>query len=86
MRGLRSERETFVYPKRKAKILALICNGCYKSLFEANHRLKSDPVMREKVNSILANIDYEFQGSVEVRHLIDILVQRCRTGESERVR
>jgi len=59
--------------EKEGKDIALICNGCYKSLFEANHRLKSDPVMREKVNSILANIDYEFQGSVEVRHLIDIL-------------
>jgi len=59
--------------EKKGKDIALICNGCYKSLFEANHRLKADPAMREKVNSILANIDYEFQGSVEVRHLIDIL-------------
>ena len=59
--------------EKEGKDIALICNGCYKSLFEANHRLKADPAMREKVNSILANIDYEFQGSVEVRHLIDIL-------------
>jgi len=29
--------------------------------------------MRERSTRFLQNIDYEFQGSVEVRHLIDIL-------------
>jgi heterodisulfide reductase subunit B len=59
--------------EKESKDIALVCNGCYKSLFEANHRLKADPALKEKVNSILANIDYEFQGTIEVRHLIDIL-------------
>ena len=73
MRGLRSERETFVYPKRKAKILPSYVTAVTSRFLRRITGSNPILLMREKVNSILANIDYEFQGSVEVRHLIDIL-------------
>ena len=59
--------------EKEGKDIALVCNGCYKSLFETNYRLKEDPELREKVNSVLSHAGYEFQGTQEVRHLIDIL-------------
>ncbi len=58
--------------EQEGKDITLVCNGCYKSLFEANHRLKADPVLKDRVNAILANVNMEFQGSQDVRHLIDI--------------
>ncbi len=58
--------------EQEVKDITLVCNGCYKSLFEANHRLKADPVLKDRVNAILANVNMEFKGSQDVRHLIDI--------------
>ncbi len=58
--------------EQEGKDITLVCNGCYNSLFEANHRLKADPVLKDRVNAILANVNMEFQGSQDVRHLIDI--------------
>lgn len=59
--------------EQEGKDIALVCNGCYKSLFEVNHRLKADPVLKGRINGVLANVNMEFQGSQDVRHLIDIL-------------
>ncbi|MGZ4903044.1 MAG: CoB--CoM heterodisulfide reductase subunit B [Halobacteriota archaeon] len=58
--------------EQEGKDITLVCNGCYKSLFEANHRLKADPVLKDRINAILANVNMEFKGSQDVRHLIDI--------------
>jgi len=49
------------------------CNGCFGSLFETNHMLKEDEEMKEKINNVLAEVDREFKGEVNVRHLAEIL-------------
>ena len=49
------------------------CNGCFGSLFETNHMLKEDDEMKEKINKVLAEVDREFKGEVNVRHLAEIL-------------
>ena len=49
------------------------CNGCFASLWEANHELKHDAELREKVNENLAVIDREFRGTIEVWHYVDAL-------------
>ncbi|MBD3157607.1 MAG: CoB--CoM heterodisulfide reductase subunit B [Candidatus Lokiarchaeota archaeon] len=49
------------------------CNGCFASLWEANHELKEDDELREKVNNNLAEIDREFKGTIEVTHYVDAL-------------
>ncbi|MFW9938455.1 MAG: CoB--CoM heterodisulfide reductase subunit B [Candidatus Thorarchaeota archaeon] len=53
--------------------IALMCNGCYGSLLEVNHILKTDPEKRAIVNSHLAKVGREFKGTIEVRHIVDIL-------------
>jgi heterodisulfide reductase subunit B len=53
--------------------IALMCNGCYGSLLEVNHILKTDPEKRAIVNSHLSKVGREFRGTIEVRHIIDIL-------------
>ena len=51
------------------------CNGCFASLWEANHELKHDDELRDKVNENLATIDREFKGTIEVWHYVDALIQ-----------
>ena len=53
--------------------IALMCNGCYGSLLEVNHILKTYPEKRAIVNTHLAKVGREFKGTVQVRHIIDIL-------------
>lgn len=54
------------------KDIALICNGCYKSIYEVNERLKEHDDLRDKVNEVLAGIDMEFKGSIDVYHLAEL--------------
>ncbi len=51
------------------------CNGCFASLWEANHELKHDEELRDKVNENLAEIDREFKGTIEVWHYVDALIE-----------
>jgi heterodisulfide reductase subunit B len=50
-----------------------LCNGCYGSLKEANEVLKQDEEKREKLNEVLRDMKKEFKGSVQVRHLVEVL-------------
>jgi len=49
------------------------CNGCFGSLFETNHILKHDPDMKNEINEVLTEIRREFKGSVDVKHLAQVL-------------
>ena len=63
--------------KREAEILSL-CNGCFMSLKEAQHRLKDESV-REQVNGILAPTGVRYDGGARVRHFSEIIAE---TGSS----
>ncbi len=66
--------------EQKKEILT-ICNGCYMSLKEAHHLLKSSENL-SKANEILQHIGREYHGGTKVHHLTG-LIRGC--GE-ERVR
>lgn len=51
----------------------VVCNGCYKSLYDTNEKLKENSKEREKVNELLKLADMEFKGTIEVRHLAEQL-------------
>ena len=52
--------------------ITLICNGCYKSIWEVNHILKHNDELRDGVNEVLAEVDMEFKGSIDVWHLAEL--------------
>ena len=50
-----------------------LCNGCYATLREANTVLKENPAKKDEVNTLLREINKEFQGKIEVKHFVDVL-------------
>jgi len=50
-----------------------LCSGCYGTLREANTILKEDAAMREKVNKILHDYGKEFRGTINVKHMVEVL-------------
>ena len=53
--------------------VALVCNGCYKSIWEVNHKLKHNQDLKDGVNEVLKEIDMEFKGTSNVYHLAELL-------------
>ncbi len=49
------------------------CNGCFASLWDADHELKHDEELRVAVNEALKEIGREFKGTIEVTHYVDAL-------------
>jgi heterodisulfide reductase subunit B len=49
------------------------CNGCFGSLQEADHLLKTHPKLKEKVNEILGKVGREYKGTSEVHHAVTLL-------------
>ncbi len=50
-----------------------VCNGCFASLFEATYILSNNREKLDEVNTILANTDHEYNGTVGVKHFADLL-------------
>lgn len=51
----------------------VVCNGCYKSLYDTNEKLKENAAEKQKVNDLLKLAGMEFKGTIEVRHLAEQL-------------
>lgn len=52
-----------------------LCNGCFSQLNKTNRMLKEDKSFREKTNKTLGEIGMEFKGSIEVKHLVHVLIE-----------
>jgi heterodisulfide reductase subunit B len=50
-----------------------LCNGCYDTLKTVNSKLKSDDRFRKEINEILSESDLEFKGTIEVKHIVEVL-------------
>ena len=53
--------------------IALVCNGCYKSIWEVNHKLKHNKDLRDAVNEVLKEVDMEYKGTINVYHTAELL-------------
>jgi heterodisulfide reductase subunit B len=51
-----------------------LCNGCYETLKDANHILKTDEKIKEQVNSVLKNLDLEVHGTREIKQFTEVLL------------
>ena len=50
------------------------CSGCYFTLNRTNKILREDAITRSKVNDALANIGFNYHGTLRVWHLADVLL------------
>jgi heterodisulfide reductase subunit B len=55
--------------------MVTLCTGCFESLAMANTLLKKNKELKERVNQILANAGKEFEGKIEVRHYLQVLMK-----------
>jgi len=52
-----------------------MCNGCYETLFEVSEHLRQHPEDLEEVNRELGKLGRKYQGTVEVKHLVEALYE-----------
>jgi len=50
-----------------------LCSGCFESLAMANTLLREDNKLKTKINDILSKAGNEFRGSIQVKHLVQVL-------------
>jgi heterodisulfide reductase subunit B len=50
------------------------CSACYKNAYFTNKYLKEDADLAEHINYALEEDNLQFQGTIEVRHLIEVFV------------
>lgn len=53
--------------------IVTLCNGCYDTLKSVNSKLRSDGKLRERINARLAEFDLEFRGTIDVKHIVQVL-------------
>ena len=57
----------------KTQDVLVPCSACYLNLKKANEVMRSDEKTRTRVNTVLAEKELTLEGSVAVRHLLDVL-------------
>ena len=54
--------------------LVATCSACYTILAKTNRYLAEDKVLRDEINEALALAGRSYEGKVNVRHLLDVMV------------
>jgi len=67
-------RNLCIAEKQGLNIMTL-CPGCAGTLRKVNKMLKEDKKIREEINGYLKQIGHEFKGTVEVKHLVQVLAE-----------
>ena len=63
------------YAEKRELPMVTICNTCQLNTSMTKERLDTDEVLKEKVNKDLAEVDLEYQGSIEVKHFLYALIE-----------
>lgn len=61
--------------------LVTMCNGCYGSLLEVNHKLQHDSKEKAVVNETLKKINKEYMGTKEVLHVLEVFYHKLGLEE-----
>lgn len=69
---LSSARNLALAEKKGLPIMAL-CKCCYGSLKKADYLLKEHPSLKKEVNTTLEKEDLQYEGRIEIKHLLTVL-------------
>jgi len=61
--------------EREGLNIIALCPGCAGTLRKVNKTLREDTELREKTNNDLREAGLEFRGTIEVKHLVQVLVE-----------
>lgn len=61
--------------EQQALNIVALCPGCAGTLRKVNKKLKEDKELRAKINSYLKETGLEFKGTVEAKHLLQLLME-----------
>jgi heterodisulfide reductase subunit B len=64
--------------EQKGLDIITLCPGCAGTLRKVNKMLKEDKALREEINKHLREAGLEFKGTVNARHLIQVLIEDVR--------
>jgi len=57
----------------EGKDIVSLCNGCFQTLKAVNEELKEDNHEKQKINEILDTVGRKFQGSINVKHFLEVI-------------
>ena len=66
---------TFAMAEALGLPILTICSTCQGVMSQANHRIRQSPEYLAEINSHLAEEGLEYRGSVEIKHLLWILIE-----------
>jgi len=55
------------------------CSACYLNLKRVEEKIKTEPDLLSKVNSVLNENDLRLEGKIQVRHLLDVIINDIGT-------
>jgi len=59
--------------ERAGHNLLIPCNGCYSTLKTVDVEMRVNHGLREQVNTVLSSAGLKYNGSIEVKHLVEVL-------------
>jgi len=63
-----------------ARDVVTCCNGCYMTLSKADHYVKEDARINKRVNKGLAAAGLKYEGTLTVRHFLDVVLNDVPDG------
>jgi len=75
-----SGRNLAIAEKTKLEVVAP-CSACYKNMFFTNETLKKDSDLAEHVNFALEEDNLQFNGTTQVKHLIEVFANDLTSEE-----
>jgi len=61
--------------EQKGLNILTLCPGCAGTLKKVNKMLKEDKALREEINSHLKESGLEFKGTIEAKHIMQVLIE-----------
>ncbi len=71
--GLAMAARNIAIAEKMGMDIVTVCNGCTEVLTKANNELKENPELKARINEILSEVGYEYNGSVDVKHYVKML-------------